>query len=63
MRCLITVGSGFVGRALASFVLAQGYDVRLPALVRLVVTGHCQGPTVPGLDTTAIGRSGPLACG
>lgn len=30
MRCLITGGSGFVGRALTSHVLARGYDVRLP---------------------------------
>jgi len=30
MRCLITGGNGFVGRALTSHVLARGYDVRLP---------------------------------
>lgn len=30
MRCLITGGSGFVGRALTSHSLALGYDVRLP---------------------------------
>lgn len=30
MRCLITGGSGFIGRALTSHVLAQGYEVRLP---------------------------------
>ena len=30
MRCLITGGSGFVGRALTSHALAQGYGVRLP---------------------------------
>lgn len=30
MRCLITGGNGFVGRALTSHVLALGYDVRLP---------------------------------
>jgi nucleoside-diphosphate-sugar epimerase len=29
MRCLITGGNGFVGRALTSHVLARGYDVRL----------------------------------
>jgi len=30
MRCLITGGSGFIGRALTRHVLAQGYGVRLP---------------------------------
>lgn len=30
MKCLITGGNGFVGRALSSHVLARGYDVRLP---------------------------------
>lgn len=30
MKFLITGGSGFVGRALTSHVLARGYDVRLP---------------------------------
>lgn len=30
MRCLVTGGSGFVGRALISHLLARGYDVRLP---------------------------------
>ncbi len=30
MRCLITGGNGFIGRALTSHVLAKGCDVRLP---------------------------------
>ncbi len=30
MRCLITGGSGFVGRALVSHALAKGYNVRCP---------------------------------
>ena len=30
MRCLITGGTGFVGRALTSHLLARGCDVRLP---------------------------------
>ena len=29
MRCLITGGSGFVGRALTSQALPKGHDVRL----------------------------------
>lgn len=49
MRCLITGGSGFVGRALTGHALAQGYDVRL-ALRRPLATDE----TV-GVEAVAIG--------
>ncbi len=49
MRCLITGGNGFVGRALTRDVLALGYDVRLP------VRQPQRVDQIAGVETVEIG--------
>ncbi len=54
MRCLIVGGSGFVGRALSSDALRQGYEVRL-ALRRPLAVDETVGDETKEISSLSVG--------